>query len=90
MIQNWPWAKQQIKKSLLNRSALYVISCSGLELKKVQTAASKHLVILPNIRGGGNDATFWVETASSAIIIVFLVYDVLWHVLWWFSGEPIY
>ena len=69
---------------------VYVIFCSELELRKVQTAVSKHLVILPNIRRGGNDATFWVETASSAIIIFFLVYGVLWHVLWWFSGEPIY
>ena len=49
---------------------------SGLDLK-FQTAVSKHLEILPKIRGGGNSATVWVKTASSARIIVCLVYDVM-------------
>ena len=51
---------------------------SGLEFKKVQTAASKYLRILPIIRGGGNSAKVWVKTASSATIIVCLVYSVMW------------
>ena len=51
---------------------------SRLELKKVQTAVSKHLGILPKVRGGSNSARFWVKTASSATIIVSLVYSVMW------------
>ena len=57
---------------------MYVISCSGLELKKVQTAVSEHFEILPKIRGGVNSARVWVKTASSAAIFVFLVYRVMW------------
>ena len=57
---------------------MYVIFCSGLELKKVQTAVSEHFEILPKIRGGVNSARVWVKTASSAAIIVFLVYSVMW------------
>ena len=55
-----------------------MIFCSGLELKKVQTAVSEHFEILPKIRGGVNSARVWVKTASSAAIIVFLVYSVMW------------
>ena len=57
---------------------MYVIFCSGLELKKVQTAVSEHFEILPKIRGGVNSARVWVKTASSAAIFVFLVYSVMW------------
>ena len=52
--------------------------CSGLELYKVQTAVSKYLEILPKIRRGGNSGRFWVKTASSAAIIIFLVYSLMW------------
>ena len=52
--------------------------CSGLELKEVQTAVSEHFEILPKIWGGGNSARFWVKTATSVAIIVFLVYSVMW------------
>ena len=55
-----------------------MIFCSGLELKKVQTAVSEHFEILPKFRGGGNSARVWVKTASSAAIFVFLVYSVMW------------
>ena len=55
-----------------------MIFCSGLELKKVQTAVSEHFEILSKIWGGGNSARVWVKTASSAAIIVFLVYSVMW------------
>ena len=55
-----------------------MIFCSGLELKKVQTAVSEHFEILPKIWGGVNSARVWVKTASSAAIIVFLVYSVMW------------
>ena len=44
---------------------------SELELKKVQTAASKHLRIFPKIRGGGNSAKGWVKTSSSETITGF-------------------
>ena len=54
-----------------------MILCSGLELKKVKTAISKQLGILPKIQGGSNSARVWVKTASSATIIVFLVYSVM-------------
>ena len=47
---------------------------SELELKKVQTGVSKHLGILPKIRGEGNSAKVWVKTASFETKIVFLVY----------------
>ena len=57
---------------------MYVISCSGLELKKVQTAVSEHFEIFPKFRGGGNSARVWFKTASSAAIFVFLVYRVMW------------
>ena len=36
-----------------------MILSSGLELKKVQTATSKHLGILPKVRVGGNSARVW-------------------------------
>ena len=39
-----------------------VILGSELELKKVQTAVSKHLRILQNIRGGSNSSMVWVKT----------------------------
>ena len=53
---------------------MYVILGSELELKKVQTAVSKHLGFLPEIRRGGNSAKVWVKTASLEGIIVFLAY----------------
>ena len=55
-----------------------MIFCSGLEPKEVQTAVSEHFEILPKIWGGGNSARVWVKTASSAALIVFLVYSVMW------------
>ena len=55
-----------------------MIFFSGLELKEVQTAVSEHFEILPKIWGGGNSARVWVKTASSAALIVFLVYSVMW------------
>ena len=55
-----------------------MIFFSGLELKEVQTAVSEHFEILPKIWGGGNSARVWVKTASSAAIIVFLVYSLMW------------
>ena len=54
-----------------------MIFCSGLELKKVQTAVSEHFETLLNFLGGGNSASVRVKTASSAAIIVFLVYSVM-------------
>ena len=50
---------------------------SELKFKKVQTAVSRHLAILPKISGGGNSARVWGKTASSATIIVYLVYNVM-------------
>ena len=41
--------------------------------KKTQTAVSKHLGVLPNIRRVGNNATVWVKTVYSAAVIVYLV-----------------
>ena len=55
-----------------------MIFFSGLEFKEVQTAVSEHSEILPKIWGGGNSARVWVKTASSAALIVFLVYSVMW------------
>ena len=55
-----------------------MIFCSGPELQKVQTAVSKHLEILPKTWGGSNSARVLVKTASSAAIIVFLVYSMMW------------
>ena len=40
-------AKQQIKNNYWIDQHVYVMFCSELELKKVQTAVSKHLGILP-------------------------------------------
>ena len=48
---------------------------SELELKKVQTAVSKHLGILLKIRGRGNGAKVWINTASSETIIVLWLLD---------------
>ena len=59
---------------------MYVMFCSGLELKEVQTAVSKHLGIFPKIWGGGNSGRMWVKTASSSTVIAFLVYSVMWCV----------
>ena len=50
------------------------MSGSELELKKVKTAVSKHLGLLPKIREGGNSAKIWVKTVSLGTIIVYLVY----------------
>ena len=55
-----------------------MIFCSGLELKKVQTAVLEHFEILAKIWESGNSARVWVKTASLAAIIVFLVYSVMW------------
>ena len=55
-----------------------MIFCSVLELKEVHTAVSEHFEILSKIWGGGNSARVWVKTASSAAIIFFLVYSVMW------------
>ena len=55
-----------------------MIFCSGLDLKEVQTAVSEHFEILPKIWGGRNSARVWIKTASSAAVIVFLVYSVMW------------
>ena len=55
-----------------------MIFCSGLELQKAQTARSERFEILPKNHGGGNSARVWVKTASSAAIIFFLVYSVMW------------
>ena len=64
------------KNQLLNRSACI---CDLLfRTRKVQTAVSKHLEILPKIRRSGNRGRVWVKTASSAAIIVFLVYSLMW------------
>ena len=57
-----------------------MIFCSGLNFKEVQTAVSEQFEILPKIWGGGNSARVWVKIASSAAIIVFLVYSVMWCV----------
>ena len=46
---------------------------SELELKKVQTVVSKHLGILPKLRGGGNSVKVWVKTASSRTMILGLL-----------------
>ena len=55
---------------------------SELGLKKVQTAVSKHLGILPKIRGGGKFAKFWVKTACFRNKDCLL--DLLdLHVVWW-------
>ena len=54
-----------------------MILCSALELKKVQTAVSKHLGILPIIRGSSKSARVRVKTAFSATIVVCLVYSVM-------------
>ena len=43
------------------------------ELKKVETAVSKHLRILQKIRGGGKSSMVWVNTTSSERIIAYLV-----------------
>ena len=55
-----------------------MIFCPGLELKKVQTVASKHLGNFPKIWGSGNSARVWVKTTTSAEVFVFLVYSVMW------------
>ena len=54
-----------------------MILSSGLEHKKVQTALSKHLGIVPKIRGGSNSAKVWIKRASSAVIIFCLGYGVM-------------
>ena len=57
----------------------YTYVILGLELetknsKKVHTALSKHLKILPKFRGEGNSANVWVKLISSERIFVYLVY----------------
>ena len=55
-----------------------MIFCPGLELKKIQIVASKHLGIFPKIWGGGNSARVCVITITSAKVFIFLVYSVMW------------
>ena len=55
---------------------------SELELKKVQTAVSKNIGILPKVRGGGNSAKVWVKTISPETIILYLVYWTCSVVVW--------
>ena len=55
-----------------------MIFYSELEPKKVKTATSKQLGILPKYQGDCNSARVGIKTASSATIIVFLVYNVIW------------
>ena len=50
-----------------------MIFCSRLELKKSDTAVSKHLGILLNIRTGGNNPRALVKTAFSTASIVCFV-----------------
>ena len=57
---------------------MYVIFCSEVELKKIQTAVLEHFEVPPKIWGGGNSARVWVKTAYSAAVFVFLVYSVMW------------
>ena len=55
-----------------------MIFCSRQEPKNVKAAVSEQLGFLPKTLGGDNSARVWVKTASSATIIVFLVYSVIW------------
>ena len=67
------------KKALMGQHVSCICGlCPRLELKKVQAAVSKHLQILPKIQEGGNSARIKVKTASSATIIIFLIYSVMW------------
>ena len=47
-------------------------------MKKIQTVISKYLGIFPKIWGAGNSARVCVKTATSAAVIGFLVYSVMW------------
>ena len=51
---------------------------SRARTEKSSTVVSEYLGIFPEIRGGGNSARVWVKTATSATIIIFLVYSVMW------------
>ena len=74
MTQNWSFSSEIAnKKELLNDQHIYVILCSGLELKKCPTDVSKQLGILLNVWGGDNNARVSVKTTSSTAIIVCLV-----------------
>ena len=74
MTQIWPLSSEIVdKKELLNDHHIYVILCSGLELKKCHTDVSKHLEILLNVSRGDNSLRVSGKTASSAAIIVCLV-----------------
>ena len=74
MTQNWSLSSEIAnKKELLNDQHIYLILCSGLELKKCPTDVSKHLGILLNVWRGDNNAMVSVKTASSTAIIVCLV-----------------
>ena len=74
MTQNWSWGSQIAdKKELLNRSACICDLLFRARTQKNQTAVSKHLGVLPNLRTGGNNVRIWVKTASSAPIVVSLV-----------------
>ena len=57
---------------------MYMQFLSRARTEKVQTVVSKYLGIFPKIWGGGNNARVWVKTATSAAVIVFLVYSVMW------------
>ena len=54
MTQNWMWGSQiaDRKSNYWIGQHVYVLFYSGLELKKIQSAMSKHLVIVSHIRGG--------------------------------------
>ena len=51
---------------------------SGLELGKVQTAASKYLEFFQKLVELAIVPRVWVKRVSSVIVIVYLVYSVLW------------
>ena len=76
---NWS-SESQIadKKTTIKKVSMYMWFCSGPEIKKGQIAVSKHFEILPKIREGSNTAMVCVKIASSATIIVCLVYSVTW------------
>ena len=75
---------------------IYVILGSELELKKVQSAVSKHLRILQNIRGRSNSSMVWVKTtfkkqqlsswfiepACSVVILWNVCFPSVWSPFW--------
>ena len=55
-----------------------MILCSRLKFQKVKTAVLKRLGIFLKNGGGSNNVRVSVKTVSSATIIVYLVYSVMW------------